>query len=61
MMWLVTGLGLVLVIEGLVIAFLPDRLDDLVKLLARISRDQRRFIGLSAALVGLIVVYLSHP
>jgi uncharacterized protein YjeT (DUF2065 family) len=61
MMWLVTGLGLVLVIEGLVIAFLPDRLDDLVKLLARISRDQRRFIGLSAALVGLVVVYLSHP
>ncbi|MBT2130814.1 DUF2065 family protein [Aliiroseovarius lamellibrachiae] len=54
------GLGLVLVIEGLVFALAPSRLDDLVKAMAELSRDQRRTIGLAALAFGAALVWLSQ-
>lgn len=54
------GLGLVLVIEGLVFALAPSRLDDLVKAMAELSRDQRRMIGLAALALGAVLVWLSQ-
>jgi len=53
------GIGLVLVIEGLVFALAPSRLDDLVQLMAAMSRDQRRLIGLFALALGVLLVWLS--
>lgn len=54
---LVLAFGLVLVIEGLVLALAPLRLEDLLRLVANLSPDQRRMLGLSAvaAGVGLVV------
>ncbi|WP_282064459.1 DUF2065 family protein [Aliiroseovarius marinus] len=56
---LILGIGLVLVIEGLVFALAPSRLDDLVQMMAAMSRDQRRMIGLVALALGVLLVWLS--
>ncbi|MCK8464866.1 DUF2065 domain-containing protein [Aliiroseovarius sp. S1339] len=54
------GIGLVLVIEGLVFALAPSRLDDLVQFMAEMPRDQRRVIGLVALALGVMLVWLSQ-
>ncbi|MHA6266855.1 DUF2065 domain-containing protein [uncultured Aliiroseovarius sp.] len=54
------GFGLVLVIEGLVFALAPSRLDDLVAMMAALSRDQRRMMGLVAIALGVLLVWLSR-
>ena len=56
---LALGFGLVLIIEGLVFALAPSRLDDLVKAIALLSRDQRRALGLVAVAIGVLLVWLS--
>ncbi|WP_421704734.1 DUF2065 family protein [Aliiroseovarius sp.] len=53
------GLGLVLIIEGLVFALAPSRLDELVQMMAEMGRDRRRVLGLGALALGLILVWLS--
>lgn len=54
------GLGLVLVIEGLVLALAPLRLEQLLQALAARSRDQRRLIGLVAVALGVGLVLLAR-
>jgi uncharacterized protein YjeT (DUF2065 family) len=55
---LLLGLGFAFVIEGLVLALAPSRMEDLLRVLAGLSPDQRRMLGLAAlaAGVGLVVV-----
>ncbi|MCB1339077.1 MAG: DUF2065 domain-containing protein [Maritimibacter sp.] len=60
MAWLLLGLGLVLVIEGLVFALAPSRLDDLVEAMARLTREQRRAIGLAAVALGVVLVWFAR-
>lgn len=60
MSWLLQGLGLVLVIEGLVFALAPGRLDDLVAAMAAMSKETRRVIGLTALGLGVVLVWLSQ-
>lgn len=60
MAWLAQGLGLVLVIEGLIFALFPARLDDLVAAMAALGRDGRRLIGLVALAIGVGLVWLSQ-
>ena len=57
---LLLGLGLVLVIEGLVLALAPLRMEDMLRALAGLSRDRRRVIGLVALAVGVGLVMLSR-
>ncbi len=59
MSWIALGLGLVLVIEGLVFALAPSRLDELVEMMASLSREQRRVIGLVAVGLGVGLVWLA--
>jgi len=59
MAWIALGLGLVLVIEGLVFALAPSRLDELVEMMAKLSREQRRRIGLVAVALGVGLVWLA--
>ncbi|MFM7655793.1 MAG: DUF2065 family protein [Paracoccaceae bacterium] len=54
------GLGLVLVIEGLVLALAPLRLEQLLQALSALSRDQRRLIGLVAVALGVGLVLLAR-
>ena len=54
------GFGLVLVIEGLVFALAPSRLDEIVALMAKLSPEQRRGIGLAAVALGVGLVWLAR-
>jgi uncharacterized protein YjeT (DUF2065 family) len=55
---LVLALGLVLAIEGLVLALAPRRIEDALRLLASLPVDQRRMIGLGALALGVCLVWL---
>ena len=50
------GIGMVLVIEGLVFALAPSRLDDLLRMLGQTPLDTRRFIGLATVAIGAVLV-----
>ena len=52
------ALGLVLVIEGLVFALAPSRLEDLVRLIAETPLETRRAIGLGAVASGVLLIWL---
>ncbi|MDG4648567.1 DUF2065 domain-containing protein [Roseibacterium sp. SDUM158017] len=56
---LLLGFGMVLVIEGITFALLPGRLEDLLRLLAGIPPGTRRAIGLSAVVLGIVLVALA--
>jgi uncharacterized protein YjeT (DUF2065 family) len=53
------ALGLVCVVEGLVLALLPGRLDDLLRALAEIPLDSRRVLGLGAMALGLVLIWFA--
>ena len=54
------AIGLVLVVEGLALALAPSRLEEVLALLARLSREQRRMIGLGAVALGVALVALAR-
>ncbi len=54
------GLGLVLVFEGLVLALLPNRLEDLIRLIEELPTEARRGIGLAAVAAGVFLVWLTR-
>ncbi|MGQ0611317.1 MAG: DUF2065 family protein [Paracoccaceae bacterium] len=58
---LLLGLGLVLVVEGLVLALLPARLDTILALLAALGQRRRRAIGLAALGAGVVLVWAFAP
>lgn len=49
------GIGMVLVIEGLVFALAPSRLEDLLRVLQNIPVETRRIIGLAAIAIGAVL------
>ncbi|QMU57311.1 MAG: DUF2065 family protein [Boseongicola sp.] len=53
------GLGLVLVIEGLVFALAPSRLEELVKIIAEMPLETRRALGLGCVALGVFLVWLA--
>lgn len=54
------GLGMVLVVEGLVLALAPGRLEAVLDLVRRIPVDARRTIGLCAVAAGVALVWLAR-
>ncbi|MBK5933884.1 hypothetical protein C8N32_11238 [Rhodovulum imhoffii] len=60
MNFLLLGLGLVLVLEGLVFALAPSRLDDIVETLRRLPPEMRRMIGLGAVALGTVLIWLAQ-
>lgn len=60
MSWIVLALGLVLVVEGLAIALAPLRLEEALAMMARLTRDQRRILGLGALAVGVALVWVAR-
>lgn len=51
--------GLVLILEGLVFALAPHRIDDLLRTLAALPPETRRVIGLLALTAGGILMTLA--
>ncbi len=60
MTMILLALGLVLVVEGLVLALAPLRLEQVLALLAGLTADQRRMIGLAGVAAGVALVGLSR-
>lgn len=53
------GLGLVLVFEGLVLALLPNRLEDLIQMISNMPLETRRALGLGAVALGTLIIWLA--
>ena len=58
---LILALGLVLAVEGLVLALAPRRIEDALRLIASLGLDQRRTIGLLALALGVALVWAASP
>lgn len=58
---LLLGIGLVAIVEGLVLALAPNRVQDALAMLARLSPDQRRLFGLLAVTAGIALVWVVRP
>jgi uncharacterized protein len=57
---IVLALGLVLVVEGLVFALAPSRIDEALELLRRLPVDARRNLRLGAVALGVLLVWLAR-
>jgi len=57
---LLTGIGLAAVIEGLVLALAPRRLEDVLEMIASIPPETRRIIGLGVIAAGVFVVAIAR-
>ena len=55
-----TALGLVLVIEGLLYALVPAQLKAMMLQVMKLSDDQLRIGGVAAMAVGVVAVWLVH-
>ena len=53
------AIGLVLCVEGLVFALAPGRVEDALRLLAEMPRETRRYLGLGALALGVLLVWVS--
>jgi uncharacterized protein len=54
------AIGLVLIVEGLVLALAPLRIEDMLRMIAALSRDRKRAIGLAAVAIGTGLVWLAR-
>lgn len=54
---LLLGVGLVAVVEGLVLALAPRRIEDALAAIARLTPEQRRLLGLVAIALGIALVW----
>lgn len=52
------GLGLVLVFEGLILALLPNRLEELIQMISEMPLETRRTAGLVAVAIGVLLIWL---
>ena len=55
----ILGIGLVLVVEGLVFALAPSRLEDVLEALRNMPPETRRMIGLGALAVGVLLIWVA--
>ena len=60
MTWVLLGLGLVFVIEGLALALAPSRIRQALDFLATLPPDRARLIGLAALAAGTALVWLAR-
>ncbi|MDJ0857649.1 MAG: DUF2065 domain-containing protein [Dinoroseobacter sp.] len=55
--WII-AFGLVFVIEGLVFALAPSRIEDVLRIFSEMPTDIRRKLGLSAVAFGVVLVWI---
>tara|TARA_B110000014_G_C19781597_1_gene406382 strand:- start:278 stop:469 length:192 start_codon:yes stop_codon:yes gene_type:complete len=54
---LITAIGLLLFIEGILYALFPSKMKNMLKILDKLPINQLRITGLFFALVGFIIVW----
>lgn len=54
------GLGFVAIVEGLVLALAPSRLEQVLEILRQIGHERTRNLGLAIATGGVVLVWLVH-
>ena len=54
------GIGLVLIFEGLVFALLPNRLEELIKVISEMPLETRRAYGLGAVAIGALLLWAAR-
>lgn len=54
------GLGMVLTMEGLVLALAPSRIEDILEMIRRLSVETRRTLGLAALAAGIFLIWLAE-
>ncbi|GHE05291.1 hypothetical protein U879_02765 [Defluviimonas sp. 20V17] len=55
---LLRAIGIVLVVEGLVFALAPRRIEQAMAMLSMLSVDARRYLGLATLAVGVTLIAL---
>tara|TARA_B100000123_G_C25739890_1_gene433296 strand:+ start:1975 stop:2160 length:186 start_codon:yes stop_codon:yes gene_type:complete len=55
---LITALGLLLFLEGLVIAIFPSRMKSIVKIIENMPINKLRFFGSFLVITGFIIIWL---
>lgn len=60
MSYVLLAVGLVLVVEGLVFALAPSRIEDMLAMFTRIPVETRRMIGLGALAVGVALLWAAR-
>jgi uncharacterized protein YjeT (DUF2065 family) len=60
MSFVLLAIGLVLAVEGLVLALAPRRIEDALRLLITLTEDRRRMIGLGSLAAGVVLVWLAR-
>lgn len=60
MSFVLLGIGLVLAVEGLVLALAPRRIEDVLRLLLSLTEDRRRMIGLGALALGVVLIWFAR-
>ncbi len=56
----ILAVGLVLIVEGLVLALAPSRLDEMLRLFAEMPVATRRLIGFAALVAGVALFALAR-
>ncbi|MBO9468119.1 DUF2065 domain-containing protein [Tropicibacter sp. R15_0] len=57
---ILTGIGMVLVIEGLVYALAPSLVERLLEALREMPLDARRNLGLATLVTGIILLWIAN-
>ena len=53
------AIGLVLAIEGLVLALAPSRIEEMLAMLQSLSIEARRYLGLASLAAGVALIWLA--
>ncbi len=54
------GLGFVAIVEGLVLALAPSRLDEVLEILRQIGLERTRAMGLAIIAGGVLLIWAVH-
>ena len=58
---LITAIGLLLFIEGLIVAMFPSRIKNMLKIIETMSESKLRYSGIFFLLIGFIIIwYMRH-
>ncbi len=60
MILLLFALGLMFVLEGLVLALAPSRIEEILRTLAEMPVETRRLFGLLVITVGVLLLWLAN-